>query len=266
MGVVVAALSAPPEPFVPEQHHGVPGVAVLVANWGSAEEHAAAIAPLRGQHPLFELVTPLPHVALQQTLDNAEPWGIHAYAKSLNFDDLPDEAIEILLDRLPRGDPRCPMFRCSPCAVATHRCATTPRLGVVLAASGGRRPCIGLAWDTEGYAADREWVRELWAALRPYAASDGAYLNFESDADQPRVRASYGEQKYRRLAALKAHWDPENVFRHNPNVVPAATKIPSPREAIPKPHQRRSALTGPGVPARSLDHCGYAACDCSLDA
>ena len=66
-------------------------------------------------------------------------------------------------------------------------------------------------------------------ALRPYAANEGAYLNFESDADQARVRASYGEQKYRRLAALKARWDPDNMFRHNPNVAPATTRVPSPR-------------------------------------
>ena len=68
-------LSAPPEPFVPEEHRGVPGIAVLVAGWGSAEEHAAAVAPLRARNPLFELVTPIPHVALQQALDNAEPVG-----------------------------------------------------------------------------------------------------------------------------------------------------------------------------------------------
>jgi hypothetical protein len=230
MGVVVAALSAPPEPFVPEQHRGVPGVAVLVANWGSVEEHAAAVAPLRDRHPLFELVTPLPHVALQQTLDNAEPWGIHAYAKSLNFDDLPDEAIEILLDRLPRR--RSPMsyvpmltLRGRYSQVSDDATAWGSPRSVRWAAA-----LIGLAWDDEEFAADRGWVRELWAALRPYAANDGAYLNFESDADRARVRASYGEQKYRRLAALKAHWDPDNVFRHNPNVVPAAPRIPSPRE------------------------------------
>ena len=38
MGAVVAALSAPPEPFVPAQHQGAPGIAVIVANWGSAEK------------------------------------------------------------------------------------------------------------------------------------------------------------------------------------------------------------------------------------
>jgi FAD/FMN-containing dehydrogenase len=240
MGALVAALSAPPEPFVPEQHHGAAGIAVLVASWGSAEEHAAAIAPLREQDPLFELVTPLPYVALQQMLDNAEPWGIHAYAKSLNFDDLPDEAIAILLDRLPRR--RSPMSYV-PMLTLRGRYSEIPDHATAWGSPRNARwavALIGLAWDDEAYADDRAWVRELWQALRPYAANDGAYLNFESDTDQPRVRASYGEEKYRRLAALKARWDPDNVFQHNPNVAPAATTVPSPREA---PDQRGSALT-----------------------
>jgi FAD/FMN-containing dehydrogenase len=233
MGAVVVALSAPPEPFVPEQHHGAPGIAVLVANWGSAEEHAAAIAPLREQGPLFELVTPMPYVALQQMLDNAEPWGIHAYAKSLNFDDLPDEAIAVLLDRLPRR--QSPMSFV-PMITLRGRYSEIPDDATSWGSPRTARwaaALIGVAWDDEGFAADRAWVRELWQALRPYASNEGAYLNFETDTDQPRVRASYGEQKYRRLAALKARWDPDNVFRHNPNVAPAATGIPSPREAPP---------------------------------
>jgi hypothetical protein len=233
MGSLVAAMSAPPEPFVPEQHHGAPGIAVLVASWGSAEEHAAAVAPLREQGPLFELVTPLPYVALQQMLDNSEPWGIHAYAKSLNFDDLPDEAIAILLDRLPR---RRSSMSYVPMLTLRGRYSEVPDDATAWGSPRTARwaaALIGVAWDDESFSADRVWVRELWQALRPYAASEGAYLNFESDPDQARVRASYGEQKYRRLAALKARWDPDNVFHHNPNVAPAATEGPSAREAPP---------------------------------
>ncbi|MGY1640098.1 FAD-binding oxidoreductase [Geodermatophilus sp. SYSU D00703] len=228
---VVAALSAPPEPFVPRQHQGVPGVAVLVAGWGSAEEHADVVAPLQARFPLIEMITRLPYTSLQQVLDEAEPWGIRGYAKSVNLDDLPDGAIDVLLDRLPRR--RSPMSYV-PMFPLRGRFAEVPDDATAWGSPRSTRWALALldiAPDEESYEADRVWVRELYEALQPYASDAGAYLNFESDTDQRRVRASYGEEKYRRLAALKAEWDPENLFRHNPNVPPTGPGIPAPREA-----------------------------------
>lgn len=230
VGALVAAMSAPPEPFVPEEHHGAPGVAVLVAGWGSAEDHAAAVAPLRARNPLFELVTPIPYVGLQQVLDDAEPWGIHAYAKSLNLDDWPDDAIDVLLTALVRR--RSPMSYV-PMFPLRGRYGRVPDDATAWGSPRSMRWAVALlaiAPDEESYAADRAWVRELYQALRPYASGEGAYLNFEADTDQRRVRASYGEEKYRRLAALKAAWDPGNMFQNNPNIPPTAVDIPTPRE------------------------------------
>jgi hypothetical protein len=233
MGAVVAALSAPPEPFVPEEHRGVPGIAVMVASWGSAEEHATAVAPLQARHPLFELVTPIPHVGLQQALDNAEPWGIHSYAKSLNLDDWPDDAIEVLLTRLVRR--HSPMSYV-PMFTLRGRFREVPDDATAWGSPRSTRwalALLALADDEETFEADRAWVRDLWQALRPYASDEGAYLNFEVDTDERRVRASYGEEKFRRLAALKAEWDPNNMFRHNANIPPATTDgIPSPRKGV----------------------------------
>jgi FAD/FMN-containing dehydrogenase len=41
------------------------------------------------------------------------------------------------------------------------------------------------------------------------------------DEGAARLRASYGEEKYERLVALKRRWDPDDIFRLNQNIVPS---------------------------------------------
>ena len=44
-------------------------------------------------------------------------------------------------------------------------------------------------------------------------------MNFLTDDDRARVRASFGPN-YERLAEVKAEWDSDNFFRTNQNVEP----------------------------------------------
>jgi FAD/FMN-containing dehydrogenase len=46
------------------------------------------------------------------------------------------------------------------------------------------------------------------------------YVNFLGDEGEDRVRAAYGEAKYRRLASLKHQYDPSNMFCFNQNIKP----------------------------------------------
>ena len=64
-------------------------------------------------------------------------------------------------------------------------------------------------------------MRETWEALRPFSSNQGGYVNFMTDVDEDRVRASYGAAKYARLSAVKAKYDPDNVFHLNANILPA---------------------------------------------
>ncbi len=66
------------------------------------------------------------------------------------------------------------------------------------------------------------WVRTLFAALAHHQR--GAYVNFLHRDDEARVRSAYGEDKYRRLAALQQRYDPENVFRLNHNIKPSGSE------------------------------------------
>jgi hypothetical protein len=73
-------------------------------------------------------------------------------------------------------------------------------------------------------------MREYWNALHPLSAG-GAYVNFLMDAaneDEGRVAASYRDN-YERLAAVKAIYDPNNLFSVNQNIKPGIrANAPSP--------------------------------------
>jgi FAD/FMN-containing dehydrogenase len=72
-------------------------------------------------------------------------------------------------------------------------------------------------------AASVEWARAAWRDLRRFSTG-GTYVNMltEEEGDE-RIRAAYGAN-YDRLAAVKAQWDPDNVFHVNKNVRPSSAK------------------------------------------
>jgi hypothetical protein len=75
--------------------------------------------------------------------------------------------------------------------------------------------------DDNVRAAETAWARAFLDALQPHRA--GVYVNFlDGDDDSGRIHEAYGDTTYRRLADVKAKYDPENVFHHNKNIPPGA--------------------------------------------
>ena len=54
--------------------------------------------------PLFDLVTPMPYVELQQMLDEANAWGSHGYEKGTYLEDLTDAVIDVLTKHVAAQD------------------------------------------------------------------------------------------------------------------------------------------------------------------
>jgi FAD/FMN-containing dehydrogenase len=75
--------------------------------------------------------------------------------------------------------------------------------------------------DPKDAEALRTWGRAYWKAIHPFNL-EGAYVNFmDDDEAENRVELSYGDN-YKRLASIKAKYDPDNVFRVNQNIKPRA--------------------------------------------
>ena len=72
----------------------------------------------------------------------------------------------------------------------------------------------------EHAAAETAWARRFLEALEPHRGA-GVYVNFLDSDDSSRVREAYGDQIYRRLAEVKAEYDPDNAFHHNQNILPS---------------------------------------------
>jgi FAD/FMN-containing dehydrogenase len=216
----LAGLNAPPAPFVPPELHFTPKFGLLVAGFGSPEEHAAAISPITATlTPVVAMVTPIPYVALQSMFDESAPWGLHNYEKSVYLDDLSDDAIEVILEHQARkASPLSfvPIFVMDGAYLSAH-----PESN----AFGGRRDVgyvvniSATSLTPEGFDAEREWSRNYWSALVPHARGVGGYVNFMSELDETRLRNTYGD-KFPRLQQIKSTYDPDNVFHLNANIPP----------------------------------------------
>ncbi|TDW18722.1 FAD-binding oxidoreductase [Kribbella kalugense] len=220
VNVVIAALNAPPAPFVPAEHHFKPGFALVVVGFGSPEQHADALERLRGTlPPLFEVVTPMPYTAVQGLLDEANAAGTYHYEKGAYLETLSDGAIDVITTQV--AQKTSPMsvtmiYRLDQGYVETADEAT---------AFGGQRIpqysmfIIGTAPVLEALEPERAWVRTFWDAIQPHAVNIGSYVNGMVEADEARLRAAYGD-KYERLVEIKRKYDPDNVFHRNQNIKP----------------------------------------------
>jgi FAD/FMN-containing dehydrogenase len=74
--------------------------------------------------------------------------------------------------------------------------------------------------DPANAEAIRQWAVDYSDALEPYTMG-GSYVNMIMEEGQQRIVNNY-RGHYDRLAAIKATYDPDNVFRVNQNIRPKA--------------------------------------------
>lgn len=218
MGGGVIYFPAPPEPFIPGHLVGRLVCGALLTYAGPVAGVRELAAPLLALKPEIEMVTDIPYADLQSMLD--DPPGLRNYWSAEYLNAFPDEAVDVFCER----GAAIPM-------PTTCQHVLFPQGGAVAAGpSDYPLPWRTAPWAVHPFAtwedpADDarvvQWVRDVRADARPWS-TDAVYLNFIGSEGEQRVVAGFGAENHRRLTAVKAAYDPDNVFRFNHNIAPAA--------------------------------------------
>ena len=217
LSTIANVMPAPPMPFVPAEHHGRLVIMALMCYAGASEAGERALAPFRAlATPIADMVRPMRYPEIYPPEDDS--YHPTAVGRTMFVDAIDRDAAETIVEHLQASD-------------ATMRVAQLRVLGGAMArvpadatafAHRERRIMVNVAafYDGPEDRAVREaWVSDFEAALRQ--GDSGAYVNFLGDEGEARVRAAYPGSTWDRLRAIKARYDPTNLFRLNQNIPPA---------------------------------------------
>jgi FAD/FMN-containing dehydrogenase len=220
MGAFFAWQIAPPLPFIPEERHGDTLCAIVTCLSGRQEEADAIFKPLFDVAPVVaQHVGPMPYPALNSAFDALVPPGLQHYWKADFVKDLTDEGIAAHVEHGPKVPHMSSTMHLYPINGAVQRVGADDtafayrdvNFAAVIA---------GMWPDPADNEKNTRWVRDYWEAIHPHSGVEGGYVNFMAGDDQGRVPQNYGDN-YERLAAVKATYDPGNLFHLNQNIAPS---------------------------------------------
>jgi FAD/FMN-containing dehydrogenase len=213
--------TVPPAPPFPEELHMRKVCGIVWAVNASDEEAEKLMAPmLNVGTPLMNGAGRVPLAGLNSAFDGLYGPGDQWYWRADFVDQIPDDSMaanEDWNEKMPSWKSGSHVYPIDGAAhdVGPHDTPWAYRN------TRWSQVIIGVDGDPASAPALRDWAVGYWEAVHPYSAG-GAYVNFMMDEGQSRVEATYGDN-YERLTAIKAAYDPENVFRVNQNIPPAAS-------------------------------------------
>jgi len=220
--VWVVLRQAPPLPFLPAEVHGKEVLVFAVCYEGDEVNGQRALEPLRALgRPIADVIGMQPYAAWQTAFDPLLTPGACNYWKSHNFMELNDGLLDTLASHATRlPTPECEIF-------IGQLGGATSRVALDATAYPHRNANFVMNVHTRWRepADERrsiDWARQLFAETAPHATG-GVYVNFMPEDEVDRVSSAYGAN-YARLVALKAKYDPGNLFRLNQNVQSSAQR------------------------------------------
>ena len=224
VGSLVEFSTIPEAPDFPEEYWGQRCYTIAAVYAGDADEGERLLQPLCEQG---ELVTDfsgqMAYCEVQTLFDTIIPFGQHrCYWKCHYLADLPDSLIDQTLANCAEAPSDNTLsslwnFGGATAAVQAGNTALGDR-------SMGWMYSIDSIWnDVDADEANIAWTRKVWEQTRKYSQEGRLYLNFAGHGEDgvALVKDAYGKN-YSRLAALKAEYDPGNLFRFNQNIQPEA--------------------------------------------
>jgi FAD/FMN-containing dehydrogenase len=191
-------------------------VSVGVCWSGPLEDGEAVLRALRQSGPPdADEVRVMPYVELQRSSDGGFPLGRQHYWKAGFLKQLPTEAIDVVLGSIEHApSPYTGVGLQQMTGVASR---VDPTL-TAFAHRARQYDCLILSqWDDPAESEENvAWTRSLFEAMSPFLET-GVYMNNLGDEGRDRVKDAYGAN-YDRLATVKAAYDPDNLFRFNPNI------------------------------------------------
>jgi Berberine and berberine like len=222
LSTIANVMNCPPLPFVPEEHHGKLVNLAFIGFAGDPETGERAMAPFRAlATPLADMVKPIPYPEIYPPDDDS--YHPTAVGYTMFLDRVDRDVAATMVEGLEASD--------APLRAVQLRVlgGEMARIPADATAFGHRKSRIMAVVVNFYEGPDDKLVREAWvqrmvAELRQ--DDTGAYVNFLNDEGEERIRAAYPGGIYERLAAIKARYDPTNLFRLNQNIPPATGAAP----------------------------------------
>jgi FAD/FMN-containing dehydrogenase len=227
VSVNAIAITVPANPLIPESVHDQASLVALAAYAGDPETGMKVLQPLRELGtPLGDISQPMPFTLLQSIFDPFFPRrALQSYWKSLYLTELSDDAIEVIARRSQQRPAPVVTVGTLLMGGAINRVgpadtAFSERSAPYMVSLEGNWP------DPADNARNIAWVRDTWSQIGKFGTGS-TYLNFTGRADQRTdsgIDDAFG-RNLRRLAQVKATYDPDNFFRLNNNIAPASAEL-----------------------------------------
>jgi FAD binding domain/Berberine and berberine like len=220
LGLFVGLKTVPPTDPFPKEHWNKRACALIGAFNGPIADGQKLMASLLEKlpAPLFNWMGEMPWTAINGLFDPFFPKGLQWYWKGDFVKALSDEAIDVHIANALKAPTAFCLMHLYPIDGAVRRVAKDATPWSARDASWSM-VIAGISSEPKDAGALRSWGRAYWEAIHPFNLK-GAYVNFlDADEASNRVELSYGGS-YKRLTAIKAKYDPNNLFRVNQNIKP----------------------------------------------